>query len=114
MGPEPMTSTERRSSRLGTAGPLHQRAENGELTRGVVRAGCGLGVVLDAERGRVEQPDPLDHAVVEVDMADPGPAERRIERGMHLSIMHYGRAIGGQPRSQPVGGPGAWLAADAS
>src|SRR5690242_12155231 len=93
MGPEPMTSTERRSSRLGMAppratgaaparcpsGPFHQRAERAELARRVVWAWRRLGVVLHAERGRVEQPDPLDHAVVEVDVADLGPAERRAE-----------------------------------
>src|SRR5689334_2564111 len=99
MGPEPMTRTERRSSRLGMARPraaspapalrarpraaspapafrarpraaspapafrarpLHQRAERVELARRVVRARRRLGVVLHAERGRVEQPDPLD------------------------------------------------------
>src|SRR5579863_9999488 len=105
MGPDPMTSTERRSSRLGMAfprsagpapalclsrpraprppplcaRPLHQRAERVELPGGVMRARRGLRVVLDAERGRVEQPESLDHAVVEVDVADLGPAERRVE-----------------------------------
>src|SRR3954468_15223444 len=58
----------------------HQLAEVLEEAGGVVRAGCGLGVVLDAERGTVEQPETLDHAVVEVDVADLGAAVRGLER----------------------------------
>src|SRR5262249_27743498 len=52
----------------------HQLAEGREEAVGVVRAGRGLGVVLDAERAAVEQPQPLDDAVVEVDVGDLGAA----------------------------------------
>ena len=37
-----------------------------------------LGVVLDAEGWGIEQPEPLDHVVVETDMADLSPAVRRL------------------------------------
>src|SRR5262249_30688571 len=74
-GPGPMTSTDLRSSRLGTAGtpppgPLHQGAERVELPGRVVRAGGRLRVVLHAERGHVKQPQSLHHAVVEVHVTD--------------------------------------------
>src|SRR6516225_595042 len=92
MGPEPMTRTERRSSRRGMARPVHQGAERVELTRGVVRSRRGFGVVLDAERGRVEQPDPLHHPVIEVDVADLGPPEGRVKRRQR-TIMHYGDPV---------------------
>src|SRR3712207_7197822 len=42
----------------------------------VVRAGSGLGVVLDGEGGDVEALQALDHVVVEVDVADHHPAVR--------------------------------------
>jgi hypothetical protein len=51
---------------------------------------------LHAERGRVEQPDPLDDAVVEVDMADLGPPERRAEPGIPVLIRQYGRCVAGR------------------
>jgi hypothetical protein len=54
-------------------------------------------VVLHAERGRVEQPDPLDHAVVEVDVADLGPAERRVKRVEQLLIMRDEGPAAGLP-----------------
>ena len=46
---------------------------------GVVRARRRLGVVLHAEGRRVQQPQPLDHAVVEVDVGDRGRAEVGVE-----------------------------------
>src|SRR5947208_876271 len=106
MGPEPMTSTERRSSRLDMARAFHQRAERVELPRRVVRARRRLGVVLHAERGRVEQPDPLDHPVVEVDVADLGPAERRVKRGIRLLILQNGQPMAGLVRSRAAAGAG--------
>ena len=87
IGPEPMTRTELRSARLPITAPvrcsgpgparpftalLHQLAEPAEQPGRVVRAGRGLRVVLDAERGPLQQPQPLDHAVVQVDVADLG------------------------------------------
>src|SRR5579875_3978662 len=81
IGPDPMTSTEFRSPRRGIAHScLHQGAEFLEKTAGVVRARRRLRVVLDAEDGPVEQPEPLDHAVVEVDVADRRTAVGRLER----------------------------------
>src|SRR5437764_10888630 len=83
IGPEPMTSTDFRSSRLGTPAPLrgrHQLAEPAELAARVVRARRRLRVVLHAERGHVEQAQALDHTVVDVDMTYPGPAELGVER----------------------------------
>jgi hypothetical protein len=62
------------------APPAHQGAELVEVVYGVMRAGGGLWVVLDAEGRVVKQPDALDDAVVEVDVADDGGAVRGLER----------------------------------
>src|SRR5215467_10734640 len=103
MGPEPMTSTERRSSRLGTARPLYEGTERVELSGRIVRSGRGLRVILDAERGRVQQPDPLDHTVIEVDVADLGPAEGCVKRPGRIKIMHNeGPAVTGWRHGKPV------------
>src|SRR6516162_8199310 len=101
MGPEPMTSTERRSSRLGMARPLHQGAERVELPGRVVRARRGLRVVLDAERARVSQPDSLDDSVVQVDVADLGPAEGCVKRRERIKIQHYAFSVITWHRSRP-------------
>src|SRR5690625_4297180 len=117
IGPEPITSTELRSVRLGilvvsscgggvgvgssglsgtglgsTGPPVGggQRVGAGELCAaavggdefdepveqvgGVMRAGGGLGVVLDAERRNVQAAQPLDHRVVEAGVAHLDPA----------------------------------------
>src|SRR3984957_4315069 len=88
IGPEPMTRTDFRSARLpitlppaavGSSGRLHERAELAEQAGGVMRAGRGLGVVLDGEGGAVGQPQALDDTVVEVDVGDLGGAERGVE-----------------------------------
>src|SRR5215472_7454621 len=79
IGPDPITSTDLRSSRLGIA-TLHQGAELVEVVNRVVRAWGRLRVVLDAEGRVVQQPDPLDDAVVEVDVADHGGPVRGVER----------------------------------
>src|SRR5437764_13975238 len=88
-----MTSTDRRSSRLGTGpaslGAVHQLAEPGELPRRVVWPRRRLGVVLDAERRRVQQPQALDHPVVEVDVTDHGLAEFGIERRQGITRQGY-------------------------
>src|SRR6266481_2419236 len=78
IGPDPMTSTDLRSSRLGMPS-LHQLAELSEQAGRVVRSGRGLRVVLDAESRRVQQPQALDHAVVEVDVGDLGWPEVGVE-----------------------------------
>ena len=82
IGPDPMTRT-----LLDVVAPRHQRPPAGhevdetvEEVGGVVRAGRGLGVVLDAERRLLEQREPLDDVVVEADVGDAGRAEGRVER----------------------------------
>src|ERR1700722_19848101 len=84
-----MTSTDRMSSRLGTVAPsvpgLHEGAELVEQARRVVRPRGGFRVVLDAEGRGVQHPEPFDHAVVQVDMTDPGPAEG----GLELTIVGH-------------------------
>src|SRR5262245_49263345 len=116
MGPEPMTSTERRSSRLGTArlfaSPvpalrarllLHEGTERVELFGRIVRSRRGLRVILDAERGRVRQPDPLDHTVIEVDVADLSLAEGCVKRPGRIKIMHNeGPVVTGWRHGKPV------------
>src|SRR5215467_6575852 len=116
MGPEPMTSTERRSSRFGTARPsasaaparrarplLHEGAERVELPGRIVRPRRGLRVILDAECGRIQQPDPLDYPVIEVDVADLGPAEGCVERPGRIQIMHNeGPVAAGRRNGEPV------------
>jgi len=51
-----------------------------EVVGGVVRSWSGFRVVLHAEHRALEQAQALDHAVVEVDVADRRRAERRLER----------------------------------
>src|SRR5690349_3430621 len=67
-----MTSTELRSLRRGMLClplvALHERAELAEQAGRVVRPGCGLGVVLNPESGRVEQRKPFHHAIVQVEV----------------------------------------------
>src|ERR1039457_6914159 len=79
-----MTSTERRSSRLGmrtSPGPVHKGTEFRKESGRIMRARRCLGVVLDAERRLVEQAEALDHAVIEVDVGDLGGPEVGAERG---------------------------------
>ena len=59
---------------------VHERGELVEQVHRVVRAGGRLGVVLHGEGGAVQQPQALDHAVVEVDVGDRGRAERGVKR----------------------------------
>src|SRR5579864_2753474 len=80
IGPDPITSTDFRSSRLGTADPFEEGAEVVEVVGGVVRAWSGFRVVLHAEHRALEQPQALHHAVVEVDVADHGGAVGGAER----------------------------------
>src|SRR5579862_9353058 len=53
-----------------SSGALQQGAEVVEVVGGVVGAGGGFRVVLDAEDRAVEEAQALDHAVVQVDVAD--------------------------------------------
>src|SRR3569833_3628581 len=80
----------------------HQLAEVLEEAGGVVRTGRGLGVVLDAERGSVEQPEPLDHPVVEVDVPALGAAVRGVERSVQRRL--HGEAVVVAGDVNPAGG----------
>src|SRR3954464_8345222 len=71
IGPEPRIRILWRSSRRGI--DLLQEAI--EEIEAVVRAGAGLGVVLDGAAGDVEQGQALDGAVVEVEVAELGGPE---------------------------------------
>ena len=57
--------------------PRHLREEAVEEVQRVVRPGPRLGVVLDRAGARFAQPQPLDGAVVEVDVGQLGRAEVR-------------------------------------
>ena len=50
----------------------HEFVELGEQIAGIVGAGAGLGVVLDAECGQVSAAQALHGVVVEVDVGDVG------------------------------------------
>src|SRR5690349_21273819 len=71
IGPDPSTRILLRSSLRGIERP----DELVEEVEAVVRARAGLGVVLDAARGDVEQANALDRAVVEVHVGELGLAE---------------------------------------
>src|SRR3954452_4064946 len=71
IGPEPRIRMRWRSSRRGT----DALQESIEQVQGVVRPRSGLGVVLDRAARHVEQLEALDRPVVEVDVAELGPAE---------------------------------------
>src|SRR2546430_16864880 len=89
MGPEPMTRTWRRSSRLGMeqlhallAVRLDKLDEPVEEIVRVVRSGRRLRVVLHRERGYVQAAQPFHHAVAEADVAGLDPAGL----GVHLPV----------------------------
>src|SRR5215203_291596 len=94
IGPEPSTRILWRSSRLGMGSTSAGRPDRGltgspgirpgildlcdelvEQVQRVVRPRPRLRVVLDAAGRHVEQPDPLDRPVVEVDVRELGLAE---------------------------------------
>ena len=54
----------------GTAGLFNEIAKLAEKVSGIVRAGGGLGMVLDAEDRGLAMAHPFDGAVVEVDVGD--------------------------------------------
>src|SRR3954471_18150999 len=72
IGPEPSTRILCRSSLRGT---VELRDEVVEQAEAVVWPRAGLRVVLDAGGRDVEQPEPLDGAVVEVHVRELGGAE---------------------------------------
>src|SRR5438105_15314176 len=100
MGPEPITRIEPMSSRLGTG---HQLPEPFEQVPAVVGAGCGLGVVLDAEGRDIEAPQALEGAIVEV----PVGQDDRAVCGLGLPLV-----TGGRCRGERVV-PGAWIYGEA-
>src|SRR3954471_4996644 len=73
IGPEPRMRIFSMSSLRGMGGDLLQEAV--EEIEAVVRAGPGLGVVLDRGAGDVEQREALDRPVVEVEVRELGGAE---------------------------------------
>src|SRR3954447_9731100 len=75
IGPEPRMRMRWMSSLRGTGDPLEEAIE--EIQR-VVRSGPGLGVVLHGAARHIEQLEPLDRAVVEVDVAELRRAEVRV------------------------------------
>src|SRR5688572_10525880 len=79
IGPEPMMRIEWMSVRLGISRSGHELAELLEQVAGVMRARARLGVVLHAERRDVAAPQPLDDAVVEVDVGDVRRWERSLD-----------------------------------
>src|SRR5580700_8244616 len=99
IGPEPITSTDFRSGRLGMvaspcalrrrgglggssprASTVHQLAELGEQAGRIVRPRRRLRVVLHREGRRVYQPQALDYTVVEVHVRDLRRTEVSRER----------------------------------
>src|SRR4051794_10752348 len=82
IGPEPRIRILWRSSRRGTGQLPDEVVEEADR---VVRAGPGLGVVLDAAGRDVEQADALDRAVVEVDVRELGLAEVALQALTGLS-----------------------------
>src|SRR5258707_2464969 len=107
IGPDPITRTDLRSSRRGMP-TLHEGAELIEVVNRVVRARGGLGVVLDAEGGVVQQPDPFHDAVVEVDVADDGRPVWRAER-LARGVRHVRPtrvACAGLAKAPPLPGAG--------
>ena len=105
-------------ARLGHARPPapdggHEAVEHGQR---VERAGRALGVVLDRLDGLVGVAQPLDRAVVEVDLADPEAAARRQRVADDLDLVVLGgdldepevdvldRVVGPvMPEAQPAG-----------
>src|SRR3954447_11712125 len=73
IGPEPRMRIFSMSSLRGMGGDLLQEAV--EEVEAVVRAGAGLGVVLDGAPRHVEQREALDGAVVEVEVRQLRGAE---------------------------------------
>src|ERR1700689_1188807 len=63
------------NSALPSCGLLDPLQEAVEQVQAVVRAGSGLGVVLDGPAGDLEQLESLDGAVVEVDVRERSRAE---------------------------------------
>ena len=63
--------------------------------------GPGLGVVLDGGAGHVEQAQPLDRAVVEVDVRELGLAEVRLPAD-RLIVVDRARAAGAEHREAVV------------
>ena len=73
--------------------PLRRRAAAQQLERSgrtrlvVLRAGAALGVVLDREDRQLAVAQPLDRAVVQVDVADVEAARRQRRAGVDLELV---------------------------
>src|SRR3954453_21365386 len=92
IGPEPRIRILWRSSRRGTGQLPDEVVEQADR---VVRAGPGLGVVLDAPGGDVEQADALDRPVVEVHVRELRLAEVRLQPLPGLTFDREAVVLGG-------------------
>ena len=90
------------SSRRGIGGRdlLEEAVEQVER---VVRARAGLGVVLDRPAGDVEQREPLDRAVVEVEVRQLGGAEVGLPAHRLVAVDRALAARAERPRSRGSG-----------
>ena len=71
---------------------IHKVGERGEQVVGIGGSGCGLGVVLHAERRDVQQLDALRRSVIEVHVRKADEAK--------LLIAHHGGHAGTDPEAQ--------------
>src|SRR5262245_42601863 len=85
IGPDPMRRIDSRSSLRGM--PVHQVVELVEEVASVVGPGSGLGVVLDAERRRVQHAQALADTVVEVDVRHLRDLRKRISRDREVVVL---------------------------
>src|SRR5438045_6683745 len=107
IGPDPMTRMCWMSVRFGiTSRPpavprcassfaFQECGEAVEQVRAIVRAGCGFGVVLHAERAHVARAQPLDHVVVQADVAYLDRTELSVGRCMERSVHCEAMVVGG-------------------
>src|SRR5262245_32697864 len=117
IGPEPTTSTLRGApgafgSAMGVGLELLDEAVEEVLV--VLGPGAGFGVVLDGEDGEVPVDEPLDGAVVQVEVGDDEPALWGDARRVHLEAVVLGGDVdpaGAQVLHRVVGPPVAELEA---
>src|SRR4029450_7611998 len=89
---------------------LHQSGEPLEQEVGVVRAGGGLGVVLDREGGHVQAGKALDDTVVGVGVGDADASREAVGVDREAVVVAGGRdPAGGQAGPRRGGPPGGGL-----
>ena len=98
-----MTITDLMSVRLGIVGSLlggtHEIHETIEQVCGIVRAGCGLRMVLHGECRNINALQAFNHVVIQIDVADE-----------HLAVLPFSN---GASTVSPIGASTAkpWLCA---